>query len=111
MNDLALKRQQAWEAFIQKRTKNANQYAELISKESNSPYAPMREYVLTLPKTFEEVVPSFFIPMEEALQYPEQAEQEIARYNEIVARVNAITVEMLEAAEQEVSSFDREVRI
>lgn len=110
MSDLARKRQAAWDAFIQKRTRTEAQYAELIEKESNSPYEPMRAYVASLPKTLAEIIPSFYIPMEQQLEYPSQCEEEVGRYNAIVAEVMRITEEMLEKAEQQNIAFATEVR-
>lgn len=109
MEQLARKRQVAWDNFIKKRTKTEAQYAELIRLESGSPYEPMREYVSTLPKTLEEIIPSFYLPMEQQLEYPTQADEEVARYNAIVDRVNAITEEMLIKVEQENAEFDSKV--
>lgn len=111
MSDLARKRQAAWDVFIQKRTQTEAQYNELIQKESNSPYQPMREYVSSLPKTLAEVIPSFYIPMEQQLTYPTQCEEEVAKYNQIVATVMRITEEMLEQAEQQNVQFMTEVRV
>lgn len=110
MAELARKRQAAWDSFIQKRTKTEAQYAELIRKESNSPYQPMREFVQTLPKTLQEIIPTFYIPMEQQLEYPQQCDEEIAKYNAIVDRVNAITEEMLIKAEEEIKLFESEVK-
>lgn len=108
---LARKRQVAWDNFIKKRTQTEAQYNELIRVESASPYAPMKDYVLTLPKTLAEIVPSFYLPMETQLEFPEKVNEEIARYNEIVAKVNSITEEMLLKAEEESAKFAEEVPV
>ena len=109
-SDLARKRQAAWDSFIQKRTRTEAQYNELIQKESNSPYEPMRDFVSTLPKSLSDIIPSFYIPMEQQLEYPAQCEEEIAKYNSIVAQVMEITEEMLMQAENENKAFSMEVR-
>lgn len=111
MAELARKRQAAWDNFIQKRTKTEAQYNELIEKESNSPYEPMRVYVQTLPKTLAEIIPCFYVPMEQQLEYPEQCDEQIARYNAIVDKVNSITEEMLIMAEKESEQFQEVVKL
>ena len=108
---LARKRQVAWDNFIKKRTQTEAQYSEMIRVESNSPYEPMRQFVSTLPKTLAEIVPSFYLPMETQLEYPEKVGEEISKYNTIVAQVNSITEQMLIKAEEEAAKFAEEVPI
>ncbi len=110
MSDLSIMRQKAWDTFVQRRSVNESQYKTLIEKESNSPYAPMREYIQTLPKTFEELMPSFYLPMESTLEYPSQADDEIRHYNEIVQKVRALTEEMMVKAEEELAAFKEKVQ-
>lgn len=109
VSSFAISRQQACEAFIRNRTKTEANYADMINKCSKTTYAPLREYVATLPKTLQEIIPSYYVPMDEVLEFPEQEAEERKRYNEIVDKVMAIQLEAINLAKLENEKFAQEV--
>lgn len=109
VSSFAISRQAACEEFIRNRTKTEANYADMINKCSKTTYAPLRDYVATLPKTVQEIIPSYYVPMDEVLEFPEKEAEERARYNAIVDKIMAIQEEAIELARKENAMFAQEV--
>ena len=54
--------------------------------------------------------PSYYVPLDEVLEFPEQESQERNRYNEIVEKVMAIQNEAIASAQAENEKFAQEVK-
>lgn len=111
VSSFAMNRQKACEEFIKNRTKTEAEYADMINKCSKTTYAPLREYVSTLPASLRDIIPSYYVPLDEVLEFPEKEAQEREAYNAIVDKVMAFQEEAIALAQAENEKFAQEVHM